>query len=105
MFPNSYGSMNLGYTSPGHRRVAGLTLPGVGTILSDYYQQVLNNQQAAELLNTIIHEAVHYTLPVDDLLQDDNAAVGFPYSEANRLTTKSLIKKLNAERKDCSCGK
>jgi hypothetical protein len=97
--------MDLGYTSPGHRRVAGLTLPGVGTILSNYYQQVLTNQQAAELLNTIIHEAVHYTLDINDPRQDDNAAIGFPYSEANLLTTKSLVKQLNAERKDCSCGK
>ncbi len=105
MFPDSYGSMNLGYTTPGHRRITGLTLPGVGTILSDYYQQVLNNQQAAELLNTIIHEAVHNTLDINDPLQDDNAAVGFPYSEANRLTTKSLIKQLNADRKKCPCGK
>jgi hypothetical protein len=105
MLPDSYGSMNLGYTSPGHRRITGLTIPGVGTILSNYYQQVLNNQQAAELLDTIIHEAVHYTLDINDPRQDDNAAIGFPYSEASRLTTKSLIKQLNAERKNCSCGK
>ena len=79
-------------------------MPGVGTILSDYYQQALTDQQAADLLNTIIHEAVHYSLPIDDPRQDDNAAVGYPYSEAKRLTTKSLIRQLNMQRKDCGCG-
>jgi RHS repeat-associated protein len=103
-FPDSYGSMDLGYTSPGHRRIVGLTLPGVGTILSNYYLQTLTDQQAADLLNTIIHEAVHYTLPVDDPRQDDNAAVGYPYSEANRLTTPSLTKQLNQKRRSCPCG-
>ena len=103
-FPDSYGSQDLGYTSPGHRKVVGLTMPGVGTILSDYYQQTLTDQQAADLLNTIIHEAVHYSLPIDDPRQDDNAAVGYPYSEAKRLTTKSLIRQFNKQRKDCGCG-
>ena len=106
LFPDSYGSANLGFTDPPKaRRITARTIPGFGTVLSDYYQQVLNNQQAAELLDTIIHEAVHYTLDINDPLQDDNAAVGYPYSVAKRLTTKSLINLLNAQRKNCPCGK
>jgi RHS repeat-associated protein len=103
-YPDSYVMANLGYTDPGHRRVTGQTLPGVGTRLSNYYLQVLTDRQAAELLDTIIHESVHYTLPIDDPRQDDNAAVGYPYSEAKRLTTKDLVNQLNKKRKDCACG-
>jgi RHS repeat-associated protein len=43
-FPNSYGSANLGFTDPPNpRRITGITIPGLGTVLSDYYQQVLTN--------------------------------------------------------------
>ena len=106
LFPSSYGSANLGFTDqPKPRRITARTIPGFGTVLSDYYQQVLNNQQAAELLDTIIHEAVHYTLDINDPRQNDDVPTGFPYSEAKRLTSKSLIKALNAQRKSCACEK
>jgi len=106
LFPSSYGSANLGLTDPPKpRRITARTIPGFGTVLSDYYQQVLNNQQAAELLDTIIHEAVHYTLDINDPRQNDDVPTGFPYSEAKRLTSKSLIKALNAQRKSCACEK
>jgi hypothetical protein len=105
-FPPSYAMTNLGYTKPPHpRRITGQTMVTVGTQLSNYYLNVLNDQQAAELLDTIIHEAVHYTLDIKDPRQDDNAAVGFAYSEATRLTTQALINQLNAKRKSCPCGK
>jgi hypothetical protein len=104
-FPDSYGSQYLGQTSNG-RRITGLTIPRFGTILSDYYQQILTNAQAAELLNTIIHEAIHYSYDYNDhrQIENDSEGTGYPYSEADRRTTKSLIKKLNKQRKECPCG-
>jgi uncharacterized protein RhaS with RHS repeats len=105
-FPNSYGSEDLGHT-PNGRRITGLTIPHFGTILSDYYQQTLADAQAAELLNTVIHESIHYSYDYNDprQIENDSNGTGYPYSEADRRTTKALIKKLNKARKNCSCGK
>ena len=45
LFPSSYGSASLGFSDPPKpRRITARTIPGFGTVLSDYYQQVLNNQ-------------------------------------------------------------
>ena len=83
--------------------VVGLTIPGVGTIVDDRYLKDLTDPQACDLLNTIIHEGVHYTLPANDPRQDDNGSAGhpkgYPYDEADRRTTPGLCKKLNEQRR------
>ena len=99
-YPSSYGDLGLVYDDQG-RLILGDTIPGYGTGLSSLYQAALSNPQAADLLNTIIHEAVHWTLPANDPRQGDESGTGYAYSEATRLTTPSLIKKLNRERKKC----
>jgi RHS repeat-associated protein len=103
LFPDSYG---VGYLAPENgRTIRARTIPGKGTRLSDYYLQVLSYAKATELLNTVIHEAVHFTLPANDPLQSDDPGAGFPYSEAKRLTSSALIKKFNEERRTCGCAK
>lgn len=104
-FPDSYGSQNLGRTPKG-RRITALTSPHYGTILSDYYQQVLSDAQAAELLDTIIHESIHYSYDYNDArqIENDEKGTGFSYSEARRRTTKALLQRFNAQRKSCSCN-
>jgi hypothetical protein len=76
-------------------------MKGEGTRLSDYYQQDLSDKQAAELLDTIIHEAIHWTFKQDDWRQSENddKGTGYPYEEARRRTTQALIDRLNRERK------
>ena len=59
------------------------------TIVVEYRRAVLTDRQAAALLDAIINEAAHYTLPSDDPRQDNNAAVGYPYPEAQRLAKKT----------------
>jgi hypothetical protein len=81
-----------------------LTYYQLGTILSDYYQQQLTDAQAAELLDTIIHESIHYTLPPTDPRTVDKSGKGYPYDEAKKLTSPVLIRKLNKQRKQCPCG-
>lgn len=105
-FPNSYGSEDLGHT-PNGRRITGLTIPQYGTILSSFYQQKLTDTQAAELLNTVVHESIHYTYLYNDprQIENDNNGTGYPYAEANRRTTKALVKRFNAARKQCPCSK
>jgi RHS repeat-associated protein len=104
LFPESYG---VGYLAPeiNRRPIRARTIPGQGTRLSDYYLQVLSYAQATELLNTIVHEAVHYTLPPNDPLQSDDPGAGYPYSEAKRLTNQALINLFNEERRKCECTK
>ena len=104
LFPPSYGG---GYLAPDEngRTLRARTIPGQGTRLSDYYLQVLSYAQATELLNTIVHEGVHYTLPPNDPLQSDDPGAGYPYAEAKRLTTPDLVKKYQQERKKCGCSK
>jgi hypothetical protein len=38
-----------------------VTIAQFDTILDDFYQHTLTDAQAADLLNTSIHESVHYT--------------------------------------------
>jgi hypothetical protein len=103
-FPPLYGVRNLSHTSNG-RPIMGVTSDW-GTMLSSYYLRDLTGAQAADLLNTIIHEAIHYTYPYNDDRQkeDDNKGTGYPYDEAARRTTQQLIDQLNKERKKCACG-
>jgi hypothetical protein len=101
-FPDSYKVMDLGYAEDGGV-IVGNTIPGVGTQLDNQYLKPLNNSQAAELLNTIIHEAVHYTLDPKDNRQPDGNRSGYPYDQAKTRTTEKLIKRLNIERKARQC--
>jgi hypothetical protein len=73
--------------------------PTGGTILDDFYQQKLKDNQAAELLNTIIHEGDHFTQPYGDPKQFDDQGTGHAYDEANKRTTPELIKEFNRRRK------
>jgi hypothetical protein len=77
------------------------TGPGTGTILNSYYLNELSDQRAAELLDTIIHEAIHYTYPPGEPqnIENDAKRTGYPYDEARRRTTKALIDKFNKLRK------
>lgn len=59
----------------------------------------LTNSKAVRLLDTIIHEAVHFTLDPHDKRQPDGNRSGFPYDEAKRRTTESLINQFNKRRK------
>jgi len=83
--------------------MVGLTLNGVGTAVDVRYLKKLTDAQACELLDTIIHEAVHWTLPVHDPRQTDvlpcGKPGGYPYDEAKRRTTPELCAMLNALRK------
>ncbi|PPD47036.1 MAG: hypothetical protein CTY16_08140 [Methylobacter sp.] len=107
-FPEQYGSRDLGNTEDG-RRITGLTLPpdnsgkGGGTILDDIYQKDLSNKQAVELLDTIIHEADHYSNKRGDPKQNDDNGTGHAYDEATRRTTKKLIEEFNKRRKIKKC--
>jgi len=107
-FPDQYGCRDLGYykTKDGKkRRITGITLPrdkdgkGGGTVLDDFYQQKLRDDQAAELLDTIIHEADHFTQPLNDPKQRDDNGTGHAYDEAARRTTDELINEFNRNRK------
>lgn len=108
-FPDQNGCRDLGYykTKKGKkRRITGTTLPPNpitghpgGTILDDFYQQKLKDDQAAELLNTIIHEGDHFTQPYGDPKQFDDQGIGHAYDEADRRTTPELIKEFNRRRK------
>lgn len=102
-FPDSYGVGYIRSDTPG--RITRAVTNAYGTRLSDYYLQNLTNAQAAELLNTIIHEGVHRTLPLDDPRQPDNAGTGYAYAEAKRLTTPALVKQYQQERRTCGCTK
>jgi RHS repeat-associated protein len=107
-FPEQYGSTDLGNTEDG-RRITGLTLPpddngkGGGTILDDIYQKNLSDKQAGELLDTIIHEADHYSNRRGDPKQNDDNGKGHAYDEAARRTTKKLIEEFNKRRKIKKC--
>ena len=91
--------MDLGRTEDGGE-VVGNTLPGVGTQLDDKYLKNLSNKEAAELLDTIIHEAVHNTLDPKSPLQQDGDRSGYPYDQAKKRTTKELVDMLNKKRMD-----
>jgi RHS repeat-associated protein len=94
-FPKTYGFDDM---NPGEQA---WTLPGLGTYLNSDYLGTLTDAEAAELLDTLIHEAIHYTLDRRDPNQkeNDDDRTGFPYDEAKRLTTKKLIKQFNEARK------
>jgi RHS repeat-associated protein len=97
-FPDHYVITDLGKDLDGSN-IVGYTLPRVGTQLDDSYLEKLSDKQAAELLDTIIHEAVHYSLDKDDKRQPDGNRSGYPYDQAKIRTTKELIDKLNKRRK------
>ena len=98
-FPPGYATGPLADVK-GHP-VAAITLYGTGTILNSYYLNELSDQKAAELLDTLIHEAIHYTYPPEEPQNIENTAkrTGYPYDEARRRTTKALIDKFNKLRK------
>jgi len=107
-FPDQYGCRDLGYykTKNGKkRRITGMTLPpdekrkGGGTVLDDFYQGDLKDKEAAELLDTIIHEGDHFTLDRFDPKQTDDNGTGHAYDEAARRTTPELINEFNRRRK------
>jgi hypothetical protein len=90
-FPPLYGVRNLSHTSNG-RPIMGVTSDW-GTMLSSYYLRDLTGAQAADLLNTIIHEAIHYTYPYNDDRQkeDDNAVEQQPLRTLTEFKTSGFI--------------
>lgn|GEM_PF-3355954 len=80
--------------------VVGATRPGVSIRVDDRYDQPLSENQANDLLDTVIHESVHYTYPKNDFEhQLDFNGRGFPYEEALRRTTRELKREFNKLRK------
>ncbi len=107
-FPDQYGCRDLGYyktKKSKKRRITGMTLPpddegkGGGTILDDFYQKDLKDKEAAELLDTIIHEGDHYSNKRGNPKQIDDEGTGHAYDEAARRTTQELINEFNRRRK------
>jgi len=94
-FPENYTIIDL------PRKIDGQTWPQVEIQLDIRYLNELTNEEAAQLLDTIIHESIHYTYPYDDKRQEENdtTRTGYPYKEAARRTTKKLIDRFNRERK------
>ncbi len=78
-FPNTYGSLDLG-------KEAARTSYGLGTALNSAYQKELSDDQAKDLLDTIIHEGIHLKYPPEDPRnnEDDIKHTGYPYEEAAR---------------------
>jgi len=103
-FPASYKVMDLEKTMDGGE-ILGNTIPGLGTQLDDQYLKPLTDSEAAGLLDTIIHEAIHYGLDRFDPRQIDGNRSGYPYDQAKERTTKDLIKKFNRNRKLPNCDK
>jgi RHS repeat-associated protein len=94
-FPEEYNIVDLlGKTD-------GATWPQVEVRLDERYIGEFTDQDAGQLLNTIIHESIHYTYSYFDERQkeDDATRKGYPYREADRRTTKRLINRFNIERK------
>ncbi|BBL71815.1 hypothetical protein MoryE10_24210 [Methylogaea oryzae] len=60
--------------------------------LSDKYLQSLSADEAAGLVDTMVHEGVHYSLPSSDSRQDDSSGRGYVYDETKRLLTKNALR-------------
>jgi len=100
-FPETYGQADLGYPA--------ITIVGdgheapLGTILDSHYYGELKDSEAADLLDTIIHEAVHFSFPASSKAntdENDKAGTGTAYDEAKKRTTRGLINRFNKERKE-----
>ncbi|WP_347989699.1 RHS repeat-associated core domain-containing protein [Methylomonas sp. AM2-LC] len=100
-FPASYGSQDLPGKQVGWTMFESDKPDAVAwaTVLDIRYQQPLSDEDAAKLLDTIIHEAIHFTYQLGDSRQPDDNGKGYPYTEANHRTTKSLIRLYNQMRK------
>jgi hypothetical protein len=98
-FPDQYGIADFG-------KNAGVTIPGYGTSLNSAYLNRLSDTKANDLLNTIIHEGIHYSYPANDWRQKEDGYkhTGYPYEEADRRTTPQICNKFNQERKK-RCGR
>lgn len=68
------------------------------TTLDGHYLNNLSQKEAIDLLDTIIHEGVHYTLDRDDINQLDYEG-GYPYTETKRRMTQDLIYEFLRRRK------
>jgi hypothetical protein len=97
-FPDTYGSSDrIG-------KEAARTIYEVGTVLNSVYQKDLKDDQAKDLLNTIIHEGIHLKYPPGDPrnLEDDIKHTGYPYEEAARRLKNNpeLVKEFLKRRKE-----
>jgi hypothetical protein len=75
----------------------------------DRFGGCLNDDEAKKVLDAIIHEGIHWSLPYFDPRQEDDSGNGYPYTETHRkLMTELIIEKFLAERKKrngCECQK
>jgi RHS repeat-associated protein/uncharacterized repeat protein (TIGR02543 family) len=75
----------------------------------DRFGGCLTDDEAKVVLDAIIHEGIHWSLPYFDPRQKDDNGSGYPYTEThNKLMTKIIIEKFLAERKKrngCECQK
>lgn len=84
---------------------SGYNSPAEGIVLNGgKYLGNLDDNTALNLLEAIIHESIHDTLPYDDPRQNDISGTGYPYSEAKRRLTDELKKKYLKDRKKKCCN-
>lgn len=69
---------------------SGYTHPANGIFLHPKYLGELSDGQALDLLDTLVHEGVHWSLPWNDPRQNDasGSRSAFPYRETERLLRK-----------------
>lgn len=102
-FPEYYEIRDL-EQEYGDSTIVGATTPGqLDTWLDVRYLADLNEKEAADLLDTIIHEAIHSRLDKDDPRQIDGNKSGYPYDQAKARVTRKLIDIFNKRRK-LPCG-
>ncbi|MBX9607943.1 MAG: hypothetical protein K2Y51_17080 [Gammaproteobacteria bacterium] len=76
----------------------------VDTLLHPRYAKCLSDEEARDLLDTIIHEGAHWGAPADAPYQFDSAsATGFAYVAAKEFGTQSLMNAYVRERQKCRC--
>jgi hypothetical protein len=75
----------------------------------DKFGGCLTDNQAKVVLEAMIHEGIHWSLPYFDPRQEDDRGNGYPYTEThNKLMKRLIVEKFLAERKkrnDCECKK
>ena len=76
-------------------------------INEEKYGDCLTDEQALDLLKTVIHEGVHWSYPfwadIPDPRQDDDVGRGTPYDEAERLLPLVAEQYMNERKERCSC--
>lgn len=70
--------------------------------VNEFYLDVLNGGYLIDLLNTVIHEGLHFTRPASDQVEANNYDHEYIVPEAARRTGATL-KEFNKQRSKCGC--